>query len=127
MKIILTICSRRKKENPELLPALERYTGSHIAPVKDIADHLKLPLYFLSGKYGLLSKDTEIPYYDYYLEDAMVNKLARIVAKQILDNEITDIEFYAESNDSWAPYKRVMLTAIREADVVLHEHILSTK
>lgn len=124
MKIILTICSRRKKDNPELLAAGERYIGSHIASVKDIADRLRLPMFFLSGKYGLLSIDTKIPYYDTSLEDAKIGELAHIIAKQLQDKKITDIEFYVENNDSWTPYKKVISAAIKESGGILREHIL---
>ena len=125
MKIICTICSRRKKEDSDLLPARERYSGDHIKLVKDIARKSKLPLYFLSGRYGLISGNTMIPYYDYYLEDAVVNTLTKLVVDQIKENKISEIEFYAEDKPSWAPYKNVITFDVAEADITLHDHTIS--
>lgn len=125
MKIISTICSRYKNETSELLPAGDRYVGSHIAQVKAVAHDLKIPFYFLSGKYGLISEDTKIPYYDYYLEDDAVDALVRVVASQIHEEKISEIEFYSEDKVSWTPYRRVIEIAARQSDIILRNHLIS--
>jgi len=68
MKIAATICSRSKRSDASLLPARDRYTGEHVQRTATIADEFKTPFYILSGKYGLIEANTEIPTYDYYLE-----------------------------------------------------------
>lgn len=110
---------------PELLPAGDRYTGAHIATVKAVAHDSKNPFYILSGKYGLISEGTKIPCYDYYLEDNAVDALTHTVVEQIHRDKISEIEFYSEDKVSWAPYKRAIETAAREAGIILHYHSIS--
>ena len=125
MKIISTICSRHKKEDPEFLAAGERYTGIHIEQVKHIANELKLPLYFLSGKYGLISETTPIPYYDYYLEDNTIDALIKVVIGQIHKDNISEVEFYSEDKSSWTPYKTVIEIAAKEVGIIFNNHSIT--
>jgi len=122
MKIIATICSRRKLEDGGLLPAYKRYTGDHIKVVYDIARKSGGHLYILSGKFGLIAADTEIPYYDYYLEDSKVEELSEIVAEQFREHGVKEVDFYTESKDSWKPYFKTLQLASKKADVVLVVH-----
>ena len=111
MKALVTICSRHKDERVMLLPAHARYTGAHIQAAGKIASTELLPLFILSGKFGLIPSDREIPNYDYYLESDAIAELIPIVAGQIREYGITEIEFYTEGKEDWAPYE----TALRKA------------
>ena len=64
---ICTICSREKLEDRGMLPARERYTGSHITRVEELAISTMSPFFILSGVYGLLTPDEPIPHYDHVL------------------------------------------------------------
>ena len=124
MKIICTICSRAKREDAELLPAEERYTATHIKTVKEIAQKDGVPFYILSGKYGLISSQTKIPYYDYYLENSAVDELSERVSKQIQEVGITEINFYGEEKDSWLPYKNALEKGVKSSGIILNNYIL---
>lgn len=119
MKIICTICSRRKKEDVGLLSAEERYTGEHISVVKKIAEESKVPFYILSGKCGLIPGSKKIPYYDYYLKNSAVDDLVKEVVNQIQNEKITGMEFYFENKETWAPYSDVIEKAAQQAGIAL--------
>lgn len=120
MKIISTICSKRKREELGLLPAEERYTGEHLVETREIAKKENLPFYILSGKYGLISNGKMIPYYDYYLEDKAVGALIKKVVNQMLKEKISEIDFYIENKDSWKPYIKVIKSASEQAQIKLN-------
>ena len=119
MKAICTICSRHKQEDEGLLPARLRYTASHIAATEKIAHEQNLPLYILSGKYGLISADEMIPNYDYYLEQDKVDSLARTIAGQLHKDGITELDFYTEGKPSWAPYESALRKGVDLAGAAL--------
>lgn len=124
MKVTVTICSKHKDERPELLSATERYTGAHIQKAKEIAAEQSVPFYILSGMFGLISANTLIPYYDYYLEEGVIDSLAELIAEQIQKERITEIDFYAEEKESWEPYKKAMQKGVALAGITLTEHRL---
>ena len=101
------------------MPAEDRYTGEHIAQVKLIARESKNPFYILSGKYGLIFASDKVPYYDYYLEDSAVEALIEKVFRKIQNENITEIEFYSEDKPTWAPYKKVIEDAAKQAGISL--------
>lgn len=123
MKAIVTICSREKDDRQTLLKASKRYLGDHIGKTKKIATESGEAFFILSGKYGLISAETEIPYYDYYLENSKVDDLADKVSKQIKKQDITSIDSYLENKKSWEPYKMALEKGalLASIPVSLHE------
>ncbi|MBL4644364.1 MAG: hypothetical protein JKX80_00680 [Candidatus Pacebacteria bacterium] len=119
MKAICTICSRKKNDGAELIPARVRYAGDHIKTTADIAEESNLPFFILSGKYGLISSEEKIPDYDYYLEEQAVDSLAQTVAKQLKERDITELVLHTEGKDSWKPYDSVLQKATELAEVTL--------
>jgi hypothetical protein len=124
MQAIATICSRHKKQDLAMLPARARYTGEHINKVAKIADESGISFYILSGKYGLISADKEIADYDYYLEQKQVNPLATTISGQLTEAGITELDFYTEDKESWAPYIEAMQKGAALAKVSLNVHAL---
>ena len=104
-KVVCTICSRDKAKNKEPLPARDRYIGSHIKSVADIAKRKGAPLFFLSGVYGFISEKEQIPYYDHLLgaeeiESLVENKLR----PQLLRYKVKEVQFYFKNKPAWKPY-----------------------
>jgi hypothetical protein len=121
MKCIATICSKKKDENTELLPAHLRYLAPHVEQTYNKAEGSNLPFYILSGKYGLIGGEEQIPYYDYYLEADKVEELSIKVAEQIEKEGITDMDFYFEDKESWAPYISTLEKATKQAGCALNK------
>ena len=122
MRVAVTICSRQKNEDVELLPACRRYTGEHIANTEKIAQELGLPFFILSGKYGLLPADEKIPNYDYHLETSTIDDLAEVMEEQLRKFNVNEIEFYTEGKESWIPYETALKKAAELASVTLNKH-----
>jgi hypothetical protein len=119
MKIICTICSNSKNTTNDLLPAYLHYTSPRITTVKKIADNSGNPFYILSGKYGLLEATTAIPYYDHLLIEAEVAPLSKIVAEQLQDLGVHEIDFYTkpQKTEGWTPYCEVLKMAASQSGV----------
>lgn len=91
-RLLLIACSQRKRQDPELLPAIERYDGPAFRVVRRyLRGNPSLPprLYILSAKYGLIEGETLIHSYDLILTPdraqslapQVASKFARVVAK----------------------------------------------
>ena len=118
MLVIATICSRKKNASTMLLPAYERYLGEHIQKAKLIALQKNAPFYILSGLLGFIPAETQIDFYDYLLLDSKVDELVILVAKQIREASITEINLYTENNPNWQPYHRTIQDASLVTGVV---------
>lgn len=76
----------------------------------------------LSGRYGLLTLQTRIPYYDHALTRDEVAQLAQKVIAQFKRSRVTALTFYARprATPGWAPYFQVLEMACRRLDLKLH-------
>ncbi|XKT75205.1 MAG: DUF6884 domain-containing protein [Patescibacteria group bacterium UBA2103] len=126
MKIICTICSKKKNTQTGFLPAKDRYLGDHINTASNISQKQKCEFFILSGKYGLIHAQEPIPYYDYLLTDDAADKLTEKVGAQIKENNITEIIFYTENNPNWKPYEKVITSASEKLQVSLRVQNLPT-
>ena len=123
--VISTICSKEKSPEQGLLPARDRYLSERINNVGKIAIEANLEFLILSGEYGLINADKEIPYYDHLLKIDEVDALADIVKKQIYELEIGEIIFYAKPNtDTWVPYYSVIENATNASGVILNVKLI---
>ena len=124
MNIAVTICSKHKDENTELLPARERYISEHIKKTEAIAKETGLPFFILSGKHGLLAAEDPVPNYDQYLELEAVDDMVTVVEKQLRDAGVREVDYYMEDKESWIPYDITLKKATDLASVVLRVHQL---
>ena len=123
--VVCSICSRAKRYNQELLPARQRYTGSHISKVEEVARQKEQPFFILSGRYGFVSADEAIPYYDHLLTREEVNALAMKVRFQLKTHGVTECHFYTKRKSNWEPYLDVLIHAARALNVRLRVHELA--
>lgn len=133
MTIIATYCSRKKAHADKILVrALARYLGSHINEVTRINVEEQLPLYFLSGAYGLIDANHLVMWYDVYLSPNDVPARCVDVATKLITLGVTDVRWYTEATEATAPYDETMRRAVlacraRGVVVSLHEHVLTPK
>lgn len=103
-----------------------RYIATRVKRVMKIAKKANLPFFILSGKYGLIKYDQPIPYYDHLLQNKEINKIVRIVSKQIIDNNIDCIDFYAKpKSHDWIAYYEVLEKAANLSKINMNIHHLS--
>ncbi len=121
MKIICTLCSRKKDKKEGLLPAHKRYTSSRAKAVLELSKKKKIPLYYLSGKFGLVEADAKIPHYDLLLLPKKVDLISGQVTKQIEDKRITHVLFYVKSEfkKKHKPYYDVISKACKSSGIKL--------
>lgn len=66
--LLIVACSQRKREDPGLLPAIDRYDGVNFRVLRKAKREgywpHNLDVLILSAKYGLVQPDTPIDYYD---------------------------------------------------------------
>jgi hypothetical protein len=122
--IICTVCSKSKDSRSGLIPAEERYKGTHVSSIRDLADSTHFPFYVLSSVYGLIPGDTPVPAYDRLLNEADVEALAGKIEKQIRKDRIAEISFYTKTKLSWLPYQRAIGIACTRARVELEVYEL---
>lgn len=124
MKCLVTICSKNKNPSQELLPAHLRYLASHIEETYKKSQELGVTLYILSGKYGLIKGEAQIPLYDYYLDASHVDELSKLVTAQIKQEGLTDIDFYIEEKETWKPYISALEQASIASGIIVHKEKL---
>ncbi len=122
---ICSICSHSKSEDEGLLPARQRYLGSHIPHVEGEAKQHGLPFFILSGVYGLLMAEEGISYYDHVLGAEEVLALASKVYKQLKHHALQELHFFTKSHLSWKLYLDVLQLATESLGVRLCVHELS--
>ena len=114
MKIYSTYCSAKKDENPELLPAIDRYISGRMIVVSSLSKSDKCPFFIFSGKYGMLQAEDEIPYYDHLLIEEEVREHAHLVATQLEHFGIKTIDFYTatiQEDPNLKPYHNCLKLA----------------
>lgn len=121
-RIALIGCSKRKlgKDCPETkFSAKDIYLGRNYKKARDEGIkyfNCEENFYILSGKYGLLSGDTKISYYDIYLGNFSVKEKkewANIVVEQLKKNfDLTNTEFIIFAGDSYSKYIKNFLNCI---------------
>jgi hypothetical protein len=109
-----TYCSKDKDKSEGLLPADKRYKSKRIKKVHCFAKDRGFRFFILSGEYGLIHNDYEIPYYDHLLVCKEVPQLVEKIKDQLKKNSITRIIYYTEPLEQ-NPEIRPYICAIEEA------------
>ena len=94
-RLLILSCSQKKRSNPGSIPALERYDGPAFRVmnkfIRVCSSEAQLPdIYILSAKFGLISADKPIPYYDRRMTSQLIEKLQQPTLselKQILNRK----------------------------------------
>jgi len=123
MKYLLTICSNDKNPAEGLLPARERYQSEFMQRVIQRGEDTDIPVLILSGEHGLLRLNSKIAYYDHALTKDEVPYMAKLVADQLGDLGVTEIEAYIKKDrdvPGWEPYYNLLELGTRLANVDLH-------
>lgn len=129
-QVVCTVCNRKKTTGLEswvLVPAKEFYTDSHIRIAERYAGEHQLPLYFLSGVYGLISSESPVftspkgPTKRLLFPNE-VGPISDKVADQLAEADIGEIHFFTKQKLQWMPYRDALVEAARRRGVVLHIH-----
>lgn len=80
---LCTYCAGPKVRDDGLLPAIRRYDSDRIRSLEKKAKEDSRLFLILSGRFGLISGDTPIPWYDHLLLAEEVTELGVRVQKQM--------------------------------------------
>jgi hypothetical protein len=122
MRVICTYCSANKDRAEGLMPAIDRYRSTRIARVHDLARREGVVFCILSGEYGLVDCDQPIPWYDHLLVLEEVPRLTSMVAQQIVQKNIHQLDYYTPppaAHPDVSPYTAVVEAACRSGGVKL--------
>jgi len=122
-----TYCSADKRNDPDPLPALERYLDRRIGDLAAQAAAANVDFLILSGEYGLLRPWQPIPWYDHLLTDEESDAMAARVAAQLGNLGVTSLHYHTvdPSQDAQVlPYQTTIRAACDRADVTLEIVVL---
>lgn len=120
--LYLTTCCKEKSKTPLPCPAIERYLDPRIRQVYAHSQADKTAFGILSGKYGLLHPDDLIDWYDKKLELSDIPDLLPLLLRQLKDQQVHTIHFFAKSPDvfpEWKPYCLIVEQAVAELGIEL--------
>lgn len=124
-KVYCTICSKDKRTDEGLLPAKERYISDRIKKVGALSENDKVPFFILSGEFGLLKSDKQIPYYDHLLISEEVATLTERATKQLSELKIDEVVFFAKpKKKNWIPYYDVLECATNALGIRLNVRVI---
>lgn len=117
--LYITVCSRKKSTAKGRLPARDRYLSNRIQKVIGYASRDNATMMILSGKYGLISPATKIPYYDHLLQHEEILSLLPKVVKTLSALLPSELMFYIPSNPdkTWEPYIDLIQRAANELNI----------
>ncbi|HUP22603.1 MAG TPA: hypothetical protein VNB06_06645 [Thermoanaerobaculia bacterium] len=127
--MLCTACSKRKRREPATpIPASKRYLSPRIRRVLDEAERRGVRARILSGRYGLLSPDRRIPWYDQALRSEDVPAMAAQLERQLRRLRVEVIELWARpaSTPGWRPYHDALRHACAAAGVRLRCVVLGS-
>ena len=118
--LVVTYCSGDKDAAPGLLPAVDRYLSSRIRAACEAASLLKKGFRILSGLYGLLEPEREIPAYDHLLTTDKVPDHVLVLAQQLRESAAERVIFITRTlaaDPGAEPYRQAMRQACAGAQV----------
>ncbi len=114
MKAVCTYCAGNKHRGAELLPAVRRYRSDRIGDLHKLARRQGTAFFILSGRFGLITAEQPIPWYDHLLSADEVRGLVPGVAAVLAEAGVTAISFHtadAAVAPQVAPYGEVIRQA----------------
>jgi len=117
---VVTYCSREKDPSAGLLPAVDRYLRSRIRVCCEASSRLGTGFRILSGLYGLLEPDREIPEYDHLLTVEQVPSHAGKIEQQLRESATERVIFITRTlvvDPDTGPYREAMRQACAGAEV----------
>lgn len=126
MTLHVTYCSKNKDRSRKNLPAIERYQSDRIDKISSRVKDKEGDFAILSGKYGLLKPDDEIPYYDQLLREKDVPSLMNEVVNFLKTRDINHVIYYTrEVKGSRVPYFNLIKTSCTTLGIDFEKRIIT--
>jgi hypothetical protein len=112
-RLLILSCTRRKRDDPGQLPALERYDGPAFRVLRRyrrLVNDESLVVYVLSAEFGLIAASTPIPSYDRLMTRERANELRPLVSAALS----SAVKQYAPSLDIFVVAGRTYMRALAD-------------
>jgi len=125
MTLHITYCSKEKERTRKDLPAIERYDSERIDRIKALAEKKDEELAILSGKYGLINPEDEIPFYDELMREKNIPQLITGVKNFLESNNVSNVIYHTkEVKGERRPYFKLIRNACDTLDIELEKRII---
>lgn len=115
----ITYCSRKKNTTPGFIPAIQRYDSERISGLYNKSLNDNVPFAILSGKYGLVTPEQPIPWYDHLLTLIDISIIKERIISFILNHNIRDITYFTPQTQSVVLYREVLVQACNDTGVTI--------
>ncbi len=118
MLAYFTYCSAEKNYSNRSISAIKLYKSERISNVHKDAQANNIQMFILSGKYGVISAQHKINYYDHLLKDEEVDMHSELVTNQLKELGIRELVFFSnklENDNNLAPYHSCIKKACNNA------------
>ena len=117
MQAYITTCCKEKSKVLGEIPILERYISKRIDDIYVKSKEDNTSFFVLSGKYGLLSPSTKIPWYDQILEESEIESMSTKIRHQLLVYGINKVSLFI--NPEWKNYQKALQIACNKSKIEL--------
>lgn len=122
MKLHVTYCSKNKDRTRKNLPAIERYQSERIDRVKTLSEEKDENFAILSGKYGLIEAQEEIPFYDELLRERNIPQLITGVKNFLKSNNVDKVIYHTKKvENERKPYFKLVKNACEGLNIELEK------
>lgn len=121
--VLCTHDSTSERDDEGLLPAYRRYRSNRIREVYDRAVMNGIRCFILTGEYGLLDAEADIPAGNRRLESHGVAEMVNIVAEQLRQQSVTHLSYITQSSErdpNLVAYMKTIAKACNNAGVELN-------
>lgn len=125
MALHVTYCSKDKDRTRKDLPAIERYDSDRIDRIHSYAEEKDEQFAILSGKYGLIRPQEEIPFYDQLLREKNIPDLITGVKNFLESRNVEKVIYYTkEVEGNRIPYFKLIKHACDNLEIEFEEKII---
>lgn len=125
MTLHVTYCSKEKDRTRKDLPAIQRYDSKRIDQVKALAEEKEEEFAILSGKYGLIGPEEEIPFYDELMRERNIPRLITGVKNYLEARNIEKVVYHTrEVEGERRPYFKLIKNACGGLNIELEKKII---
>ena len=118
MTLHITPGSRDKNRMRKNLEAIKKYDSERINQVKALADQRNEEFAILSGKYGFITPEEEIPFHDEMVREMNISEILTHVKNFLQSKEVDEVIYYsADFEGERIPYFKLVKTACDTLDI----------
>jgi hypothetical protein len=125
--LLIVACSQRKRSDPYLLPAIERYDGGNFRVLRKLKREKcwpkKVDVLILSAKYGLIEADEPIAHYEQRMDRERARRLKSqtiSILHKYTEQQVYD-EVYVELGQDYFPAIGDMMGLFKNSVVIYAE------